>query len=61
MYFQDFSLRPFMTFSWRRYLLYRNQTIDFLSNLMDWFQDNRDLRDEILKRFTNGAMTTSFR
>ena len=33
-----------VTLSWRRSLLYRNQSIDLQSKLMDWFLHDTDLR-----------------
>ena len=33
-----------LTFSWRRSLPYRNQSIDLQSKLMDWFLYNNGLR-----------------
>ena len=36
-----------LTLSWWRSLSYRNQTIDLLCKLMDWFLYNRDVRHEI--------------
>ena len=38
------------TLSWRRSLSYRNQSIDLLWKLMDWFLYDRDLRHERVKR-----------
>ena len=37
---------PNLTFSWRRSLSYRNQSIDLQSKSMDWFLYDRDLRHE---------------
>ena len=37
------------TLLWRRFLLYRNQPINLLSQSMDWFLFDRDLRHKKLK------------
>ena len=39
-----------LTLSWRRSLSYRSKSTDLLSNSMDWFLYDRDLRDERLNR-----------
>ena len=39
----------FLTLSWRGTLAYRNQSIDMLSNSMDWFLYHNDLRHERVK------------
>ena len=41
-----------LTLSWRRSLLYRNQSIDLPSNSMDWFLYHRDLHHEGDKKLT---------
>ena len=38
-----------LTFSWRRPLSYRNQSIDLFCKSMDWFLYDRDLSHEIVK------------
>ena len=38
-----------LTFSWRRLLSYRNQSIDFLCKSMDWFLYDNGLRHERVK------------
>ena len=43
-----------LTFSWRRSLPYRNQSIDLQSKLMDWFLYNNGLRHERVKRIPLG-------
>ena len=35
-----------LTLSWRRFLSYRNQSIDLLSKSVDWFLYDRNLRHE---------------
>ena len=40
----------FLTLSWPRSLLHRNQSIDLLSKLMDWFLYYWDLRRERVKK-----------
>ena len=40
-----------ITFSWRRSLSYRNQSIDLQSKSMDWFLYDKDLRHERLNSF----------
>ena len=37
-----------LTLSWRRFLSYRNQSIDFQSKSINWFLYDRDLRHEEL-------------
>ena len=39
-----------LTLSWRRPLLYRNQSIDLQSKSMDWFLCDNGLRHERVKR-----------
>ena len=41
----------YLTLSWRRPLLFRNQSIDLLCKSMDWFLHDRDLHHEIFKYF----------
>ena len=41
----------FLTFSWQSSLSYKNQSIDLLWKLNDWFLYNRDLRHERVKMF----------
>ena len=38
-----------LTLSWRRSLSYRNQPIDLLCNLMEWFLHEKDLHQERVK------------
>ena len=38
-----------LTISWRRYLLYRNQSLDLQSKSMDWFLYDRNFRHERVK------------
>ena len=38
-----------ITLSWRRFLSYRNQSIDLLCKSMDWFLYDRDLCHERVK------------
>ena len=38
-----------LTLSWRRSLLYRNQSIDLQRKSMDWFLYDRDVRHENVK------------
>ena len=40
-----------LTLSWRRSLSYRNQPIDLLCYLMEWFLHEKDLRQERVKTF----------
>ena len=40
----------FLTFSWRRPLPYRTQSIDLLHKSMDWFLCNNGLRHERVKQ-----------
>ena len=76
MYFLGFSIRiesvkskfEFMfleqkslTLSWRRPLLYRNQSINLQSKSMDWFVYDNDLRNEIINTRTHGTMLTRIR
>ena len=42
-------IRKHLTFSWRSYLSYRNQSIDLLCKSTDWFLYDRDLRHERVK------------
>ena len=39
-----------LTLSWRRPLLYRNQSIDLIRKSMDWFPYDNGLRHERVKR-----------
>ena len=41
-----------LTLSWRKSLLYRNQSIDLQCKSMDWFLHDRDLRRERVKRLS---------
>ena len=45
-------IKPYdpLTLSWRRSLLYRNQSIDLQIKSMDWFLCDRDLRHERVNR-----------
>ena len=45
LWFQNVNLTR-LTLSWRRTLLYRNQSIDLLCKSMYWFLYDRDLRQE---------------
>ena len=50
-YFKSYSaIGTPLTFSWRRRLSYRNQSIDLQSKSMDWLYDN-DFRHERVKEF----------
>ena len=42
--------KTYLTFSWRRPLSYRNQSIDLRSKSMDWFLFNNGLRQERVKK-----------
>ena len=44
-----FSSLMSLTLSWRRPLSYRNQSIDLLRKLMDWFLLDNGLRHERVK------------
>ena len=44
-----FSTKLLLTLSWRRCLLYRNQSINLLCKSMDWFLYDRDLHHEKVK------------
>ena len=39
-----------LTFSWRRSLSYRNQSIDLQNKSINWFLHDRDLRHERIKK-----------
>ena len=43
------TFHDFLTLSWRRPLSYRNQSIDLLCKLMDWFLYDNGLRHERVK------------
>ena len=47
----------FLTLSWWRPLLYRNQSIDLLYKSMDWFLYNNGLRHERVKSCANFTKT----
>ena len=42
------SLIKELSLSWKKFLSYRNQSIDLLCKSMDWFLYDRDLRYEIV-------------
>ena len=46
------SVGVWLTFSWRKSLYYRSESIDLQSKSMDWFLYGRDLRHERVKGFT---------
>ena len=46
-----YSDRRHLTFSWRRPISYRNQSIDLWSKSMDWFLYDNDLRHEKVNWF----------
>ena len=43
----------YLTFSWRRFLSYTNQSMDLQSKSMDWFLYDRDLRHKKELRATS--------
>ena len=45
-FFESFLSPTTLTYSWRRSLLYRNQSIDLLCKLRDWFLYDRDYHHE---------------
>ena len=45
-----------LTLSWWKSLSFRNQSIDLQNESMDWFQDDRDLRHERVKRFVKNEL-----
>ena len=47
-----YELTFLLTLSWRRPLLYRNQSIDLQSKSMDWFLYDNGLRRERVRRIT---------
>ena len=46
----DYHQNVHLTFSWRKSLSYRNQSIDLLFKSMDWFLYDNGLRHERVKR-----------
>ena len=50
LYFRKVVSLLSLTLSWRRLLSYRNQSIDLLRKLMDWFLYDNGLRHESVKR-----------
>ena len=47
----NISKRISLTLSWRRSLSHRNQSIDLLSKLIDWFLQERNLLHERVNQF----------
>ena len=48
-FFESFLSPTISTLSWRRSILYRNQSIDLLCKLTDWFLYDRDYHHERVK------------
>ena len=46
IFLESFLSTTILTISWWRCVLYRNQSIDLLSKLMEWFLYDRDLHHE---------------
>ena len=54
------SIANHLTLSWRRPLSYRNQSIDFLRESMDWFLYDNGLRHERVKQFEYNKDTSEY-
>ena len=49
-------MKSVLNLSWRRFLLYRNQSIDLQKKLMDWLLYDKNLRRERVNAFLHACI-----